>query len=474
MPNIENISVRTNTLRPNGILVGNITNNNGVLSGFSTNSYFEIPNGRQADATYVVKFTTPSTASGKAEGILHMENYECVEMPASGVVQTYNWETSSAVSLIASPVANTTYWIKSVHSGNTRTYSVSTDGTSYTQVASFSDTGLNINFDSPSVLGNASKVNLLGRNFTGTIDLNGCYIEVGGEVVWRGMDYNNIQRIGGDEFDGQWVESAATLLNGVTVASGGNATASLSNYLPNDGYDYEVQFSFWGDSGTSSGNGYESLVYSGANNNFSVRCSRTTTRASSTQRGCCTGVIPVLANDKSLRVAISSGWTGSNVISLHVNRYRRIGKNGLHNNYVSNIVTDDRYYIDGNFLHGEWQPLNAQVFNASLANNTASAINLSNIIPDDGYSYWVMFSVTARTGTTSGNTVTARMGLSSTPNQNAGVCVQKTAANSNMTSAGNIILPVRARTVYIANTGGQTSGTITVKARGYRRMGTNG
>ena len=58
---IENISVKTQTLKPNGIIIGALTNNNGVISGFSSSKYMEVLNMRQTDITYIFKFTMPST-----------------------------------------------------------------------------------------------------------------------------------------------------------------------------------------------------------------------------------------------------------------------------------------------------------------------------------------------------------------------------------------------------------------------------
>ena len=83
MPNIENISVRTTTKCPNCVLIGGVTNNNGVLGGFSQNSYCEVPNGRHANATYVIKFTTPSTAPSGTQDIFLVQRQECFEQTSS-------------------------------------------------------------------------------------------------------------------------------------------------------------------------------------------------------------------------------------------------------------------------------------------------------------------------------------------------------------------------------------------------------
>ena len=151
MPNIENISVRSTTLKPNGILIGGVTSNNGVLS-FVANSYFEIPNGRQANATYVVKFTTPNANPTALKDILHIESWEAIEVTTAGKIYAWDFTNTAEVTLVSTMALNTTYWIKAVHSGTTRTYYLSTDGENYSQVASFNDTATDLNFDSPAVI----------------------------------------------------------------------------------------------------------------------------------------------------------------------------------------------------------------------------------------------------------------------------------------------------------------------------------
>ena len=475
MPNIENISVRSTTLKPNGVIIGTLTNSNGVLSGFGTYNFFEIPNGRQTNATYVMKFTTPSTAPTSTTDILHIENWECIEQDAS-VVNTYNWELGADVTLLSNPSANTTYWIKSVHSGTTRTYYISTNGESYSQVASFSDSGLNVNFDSPSIIGNISLVRLQSsRAYTGSIDLNGCYIEVGGVKVWQGMDYNDIQRVGGDEFDGQWVMQNYTVNSSFTLSPGAYKTFSLASYLPNDGYDYEVVLENTAYTGTTSGDYAEVRGYSGTGlSGIAERLPRIRTRASANQRGTVTFIIPIFNADKNITIDTYSGSVNTCTLGILARYYRRIGKNGTHSNYVSSLnYSGTQYDIDGNFLNGDWVASATTLYNASLAGSGSASISLSSYLPNDGYGYEVLFNITARTGTTSGNTVLPRLGVLA-GSSNAVICGHVTRTASEMICAGNVIIPVLARTVNLYNASTAASPGVTVYARGYRRIGTNG
>lgn len=474
MPNIENISVRTNTLKPNGILRGSLSNNNGVLSGFSTNSFFEIPNGRQADATYVVKFTTPSVIpSSGGQDILHIENWDCFEL-TSGELNTYSWGAVANTVLLSNPIANTTYWIKSIHNGTTKTYYLSTDGETYNQVASITDSGMIINFDSPSTMGNISISRMQDeRPFAGTIDLNGCYMEVGGNVVWRGMDYNNIQRVGGDEFDGQWVYGSSTVGSSASLAVGEKITWSVANLLPNDGYDYEVLFENGATTGATSGNFFELFLYpASSDTGIMARTARAVTRFNATQQATSTIVLPVKASDRNITIKNNSGAGTATGVGCWIRGYRRIGKNDTHSDYISSISTDESYLIAGNFLDGVWTYCSDTVFNGSLNSGATSNISLNSLLPSDGYLYECLLSTTAHTLTTNGNSVTVRLGVKSDFN-NAVVCRKITRTNAQMNCAGNtLVAPVTNHNIYIRNDG-SNSGPITVYLRGYRRVGTN-
>ena len=282
------------------------------------------------------------------------------------------------------------------------------------------------------------------------------------------------QQIGGDNFDGQWVESLATLSSSFTLAPDGSKTFSLTSYLPDSTYDYEVQFELTAQTGTTSGNYVETNIYSGSSgSNFRQRCARIRTRASNYQVGATVVVVPILASDQNVRVTTYSGSSGTATLGLYAKRYRRIGKNGTSSGYISKInVGGTSYEIGGDFIDGQWTAASDQLFSGTLGADGSSTLDLSNILPNDGNAYECMFSITASTGTSSGNTVAPRLGVQS-GTDNPEVCQHVTRTSSNMNCAGNIRVPCAGRTVQLYNSGNDTSGTITVRIRGYRRIGTN-
>lgn len=478
MANIENIAVKTNTLKPNGIIVGNITNTNGILSNFAAYSYFEIPGGRVDNSEYVIKFTMPSALPTETKVIAHSEYWEALQCLTTGEIYVYDWGGATNRILIASPTLGATYWVKSVHSGTTRTYYTSTDGTNYTQVVSFTDSSVDVTKSYIYILGNSSLImtsQTTGRQWTGTIDLNGCYIKVNGNIIWNGMDYNDIQRVGGDEFNGQWIDKSYTISSSYTLAPDAKTTFSLSSYLPNDDYDYEVQFENLVTTGSTSGDYLESYLHSGSTtSSFYNRTCRERTRDASTQIGSMVVILPILNSDRNITSRSYSGSINTSTLALYAKKYRRIGKNGTSANYISSInYSNSSYPIYGKFIDGDWVYKSTTLFSGTLEQNVSTTISLSSYLPNDGYFYEVLCNVTANTGATSGNTVAIRLGTSTTLNNNPQVCRRVTRTASTMMSAGNIIIPVGARNLYVGNAGNATSGTVTVYGRGYRRIGTN-
>lgn len=182
--NNENSVVESNYISSNVNIVGSLNDNQGVLSGFSASAYAEIPNGKQNNnAEYVIKFTTGSDVT-TAQAIFHSEYFINVEVK-NGYCVCYNWGSNVDKNLFIL-TTNTTYWVRLLVNGNSRTYYYSTDGTAYTEVFSVADTGMNISANYPVRFGlNSASTK---HPFLGTIDLNECYINNNGSRVWNGIN----------------------------------------------------------------------------------------------------------------------------------------------------------------------------------------------------------------------------------------------------------------------------------------------
>lgn len=291
----------------------------------------------------------------------------------------------------------------------------------------------------------------------------------------------NDNSLSGDVFDGQPSETFTQhVFQEITFTANQYRTYSLASIIPDDGYDYEVLFEAWANTGTSSGNAVGVILYSGSatssshTDNFNTRVIRGNTRTSSNQQfgGC--AMLPIKASDKRITVNNIDGSGTSGNMSLNVRGLRRIGTNKKSENtqYLSHINSNT---IGGKLLNGQWIGATYDVATGlSITTGTAKEYDLSSYLPDDNYNYEVMFTVTGRTGTTSGNAATIRVGLSSTASNNPVVFKQITRASNYMQNGGNCRVVIGSnRKVYIGNTGGSTATNVNFVARAYRRVGTN-
>lgn len=473
---ISRIGQPSDTLHPNGFMYGALQENNSVLSNFGAASYFEIPNVNLNNLTYVIKFTLPSTAtSTNSRPIIRRELYELIEYYIDGRLVTFNWNTNQVVDLITSLIPGGTYWIKSVHSSTTTTYYISTDGTTWTQIASFTDSK-RTNTSYPTYLG--SSTGNRGNYFTGSIDLKECYIERNGNRIWEGTEYNDCQMIGGDNFDGLWA-TYYSQLSSFTLAAGSSKTISLANILPDNNHDYEVIFSVSGNTNTTSGNSLDLLVYSGSTtDSFNQRPLRIRTRWAHAQQGAGQVILPILKNDQNVTISSTSqstSGTTSGTILIHINNYRRLGKNGTGSNYISKAdIKGSTQIFGGPILDGQWKPDHTGYIATNLqpAVNTSIGIDVSECFVDKGRNNLGIFIAEGRTGTTSGNSVVVRLGQSSSYGSQPVIARTATWSTSEMICGSNAFIPLRSQTIYVTNTGGAV-GKLYIRYQGGRRYGTN-
>lgn len=216
----------------NGVFVGTwCTDINGILSGFTTENFItlDLSLKRNNNAEYVICFTTNSTFTDDA--VFHAEYFANIEIKTSGAVQFYNWKAGSSTTLFTAE-PNTTYFVKILVNGTTKTYSYSTDGVNFVGDITITDASLSITNTSYGIcLGRSSHSAV--RPFKGTINLNKCYIKEDGILLWNGYPYNK---------RGNWIEN--TKIQGF----------SASNYIKTPDvpkttiYNYEIQLKFYANS----------------------------------------------------------------------------------------------------------------------------------------------------------------------------------------------------------------------------------
>ena len=314
---------------PNAIVYGTPTITNGVISNFSQNNYLRTTDNKSVNnAEYVYKFTTGSTTSATAQTIAHCEYLFALHVSANTFeINTYNWETATSFTLFTA-LPSTTYWVKILINGTTKTFSYSIDGENYTELISFSDSLTDVSETYPITIGNSSLNKSLTIFFLGTIDLNGCYTNINGVRAWNGMDFKKYLPVGGYIADGQWVKSWITAIAAQTFAPGSH-TFNVSNYLPENNVQYEVLGCAYGRTGTTSGN--NCTLWISKNDQVFGEPIISYVRTRSSSNTCderfftliCTqvdGKIPIIVYNSN-----SSQTTGS--CAVYFTGYRRIGDN---------------------------------------------------------------------------------------------------------------------------------------------------
>lgn len=123
--------------------------------------------------------------------------------------------------------------------------------------------------------------------------------------------------------DGQWVKKNATIASSVSTSTT-DKTYSLSSYLPNDGYDYEVLFWGYATSAATSGKFSYLSLSTDLIDAVVVAQARTRTSATVDTAGAC--ILPVGTGRRVVWNASDSGNL-SGTFNIYVRGYRRIGTN---------------------------------------------------------------------------------------------------------------------------------------------------
>ena len=314
----------------------------------------------------------------------------------------------------------------------------------------------------------------MGRVVTRTASdrqTGGCCI-----LVIKSSDKKNIV-IGGNNFDGKWINSYKAILNNVSLNENDTTIVSLDSYLPNDGYDYEVIINARGNTLNSSGSA-NLLDVGRPDSSFYSLILRQNTRATNYQQDRGTTIIPVSASDRSIKFRCREGSISS--LSANIQGYRRIGKNdSTSNKYISNINIDNKnIVIGGNNFDGKWIVSKYYLANAiTYASGVQATYSLSSYLPNDGYDYEVKFEGWSRTGSATGNYTFLTLYNSSSTSNRIGVYLggNFTRTNSSEINSFNATLPIMSnnRNVSIEHTGNSTSGSCGLMAVAYRRIGTN-
>lgn len=199
-------------------IAGSLTNNNGVLSGFSTSNYAKLPTPFSPSNKNWEVVVPVTTASSFVEcdffaSVINGDFGIHVQFHADGKLALYlsssgtSHDIASNVTGASILLGNTKYWIKVVFSGTSYIVYSSTTG----EFNGEEITEITVN--SSAVLCTMTTT-VLGRNpnpsyphpFNGSIDLNGCYINIYGRRWWSGKT----ERRAGFLTEDEWQQIVAT------------------------------------------------------------------------------------------------------------------------------------------------------------------------------------------------------------------------------------------------------------------------
>lgn len=180
-------------------MVGSLTNNNNVISGFNSNDYALLPVNFQpgSDSWEIfLKVTTDSLTSAVEQDIIAFQigNTSAqrfglrIYINASNYIE-YSIGTSASAwvgvntQYIAQP--NTTYYLKYQFTGSEYILGISTDNETFTEIATTSSDV--VQTFSVCHIGTYTDFDGVWRSFGGSIDLNECYIDVDDVRYWSGV-----------------------------------------------------------------------------------------------------------------------------------------------------------------------------------------------------------------------------------------------------------------------------------------------
>ena len=265
-----------------------------------------------------------------------------------------------------------------------------------------------------------------------------------------------------------------------TLTSSTSVTISLEDYLPQDGYDYEICLGVMTNNNSkTSGKVVELSVFSGNVTNISDFTNGQVagyriTRTEAYYYDSNVIWVPIKENDKY--ITLYNGGSITCYYTLFICGFKRIGTNTAGNDYLEKInVNNTNYVIGGTDIKGKWVLSNTALINGSTFNSaTYLTINLDNYLPNDGQDYMVTFSGSGSTPSGSGE-CHYYVNSGSTLYLSPMIKFMQTEYHSSSTyqCAGNVTIPIYANDRNVLLGMGSATGPTYISAIAYRRIGKN-
>lgn len=276
--------------------------------------------------------------------------------------------------------------------------------------------------------------------------------------------------IGGTQFDGDWTKVNSWLSTAFTMTANSTKTFDISTLIPDDGFDYEVQFSIYtNSSGTS---GFPALyIKQGTTAHYDQLIAYVGSSSAGTDFSCENFILPILSSGVKKITIYASSAVGNTRIGICA--IRRMNNNSTLTNPVENVIIPNNTTlpIKGDFVDGQWVDVYRGLYsNVSIASGSSHSFDLSPIIPDTNYSYEIALALWAGTGSVKNNAaeLVATDSLSNIKYISRAVTRQATAK----TYGGNLTAVVSGSNpiISIKNNGNSTTTINGLRVCGYKRL----
>lgn len=470
-------------------ITGSLINNNGVLSGFGESNYAEIPQAPSdiESLELVFKFTTGDDITTRqsvyGQTITNIACPQCIISGSEANMSLLEVLLGLDAGTWGEPIfslsvagANTTYTTKVTwdNASKNMVFSLKTEDGDFIQQGTVTQN--TVYWTEPMRIGADKK----SYPWLGSIDLNGCYININGSRWWSGMtngvkfstedytDYDYVINTSDETFRLPLLDGSEDLPSDNLIHASGNLTISspepVSVYTaPKNCY---VTLRTFGMTlvnsavvGFISGNVVYTQLFGSTNNQNSDVIFMQRNQTLTLKINSANSTTPTVSYNLNVRAAQGNGslyyYTGETVQNASLVNAGRIAE-----------TKANKTEIDG-----VWAGSYSVIFTGvSFTAGQSRTYSLSEYLPNDGNIYEVLFIGRVTTGAAAGDTARLNLTTSVIPTSYPFVAAQTPAARA-MYVIGSVLMPVGVdRNIKVTNTSAGDTATFELAVTAYRKV----
>ena len=470
-------------------ITGSLINNNGVLSGFGESNYAEIPQAPSdiESLELVFKFTTGDDITTRqsvyGQTITNIACPQCIISGSEANMSLLEVLLGLDAGTWGEPIfslsvagANTTYTTKVTwdNASKNMVFSLKTEDGDFIQQGTVTQN--TVYWTEPMRIGADKK----SYPWLGSIDLNGCYININGSRWWSGMtngvkfstedysDYDYVINTSDETFRLPLLDGSEDLPSDNLIHVSGNLTISspepVSVYTaPKNCYITLRTFGM-------------TLVNSAVVGFISGNVVYTQTFGSLTNQN---SDVIFMQRNQTLILKIDSANSTTPTVSYNLNVRAAQGNGSLYY-YTGETVQNASLINAGRIaetkankteIDGVWAGSYSVIFTGvSFTAGQSRTYSLSEYLPNDGNIYEVLFIGRVTTGATAGDTARLNLTTSVIPTSYPFVAAQTPAARA-MYVIGSVLMPVGVdRNIKVTNTSAGDTATFELAVSAYRKV----